>query len=263
MKYKIGDVLWRKQLKFKSEKDLAKYYEKKYSSKGYEYGNILNGFNISRLFQKYRELRAFELLAPKKHERILDVGCGTGRLTKKIAAHCKSIIGVDVASSALKIARKGAPANCTFRKMSAESLNFPNGSFDAVVSVETVEHVLRPKKMLKEILRVLKPNGRLAITNPTINKNIMSRIEIPLHLREYIGVSEHLNEWSHGEFVNMLTGAGFKLDRAFGIAFQLPRFIQYLFFQAKATTVWYQKTFTKIKSFPRNSMFEAVRFYKR
>ncbi len=72
--------------------------------------------------------------------------------------------------------------NVSFRRMTVPPLDFPDGSFDFVVTFQVVEHIRRDDGFLAEIRRVLRPGGRLVITTP--NRE-MSLTRNPWHVREY------------------------------------------------------------------------------
>jgi len=96
-------------------------------------------------------------LAPQPAERILDLGCGDGQLTERIAASGASVVGVDLSPQMLASARsRGIDAH----EGSAESLPFPAHSFDAVFSNAALHWVRDQDKMMAEVARMLRPGGR-------------------------------------------------------------------------------------------------------
>ncbi|WP_169986795.1 class I SAM-dependent methyltransferase [Microbispora sp. H10836] len=105
---------------------------------------------------------------PRAGHRILDVGCGTGYLTRILApvvTPSGHVTGVDPSPPMVEYARRRAPGNCTYVVGEGQSLPFPDGSFDAVVSSLAVHHIpgdARPRA-LREMFRVLRPGGRLVI----------------------------------------------------------------------------------------------------
>jgi trans-aconitate methyltransferase len=99
-----------------------------------------------------------ELLAPRAGERILDLGCGDGRLTERIAAAGAAVVAVDASPAMVEAAvRRGLDA----RVMSADALDF-EAEFDAVFSNAVLHWVLEPQKAIAGIHRALKPSGRFA-----------------------------------------------------------------------------------------------------
>jgi SAM-dependent methyltransferase len=98
-------------------------------------------------------------------DRVLDVACGTGVLAREAIARVSdsgTVVGLDVAEGMLAVAKQLAPT-IDWQQGPAEALPFPDGSFDAVVSQFGLMFFPDRAKALHEMLRVLVPNGRLAI----------------------------------------------------------------------------------------------------
>jgi 2-isopropylmalate synthase len=97
-----------------------------------------------------------ELLAPKKGEYILDIGCGEGSLACEIESSGAKVVAVDLSEDMVeKTKAKGVEAYV----MSAIDLYLKH-KFDAVFSNATLHWVLEPQKALEEIYKVLKKDGR-------------------------------------------------------------------------------------------------------
>jgi ubiquinone/menaquinone biosynthesis C-methylase UbiE len=94
--------------------------------------------------------------------RVLDVGCGLGRLCAAAAARGATPTGVDLADGMVAAARRLHPA-FEFRQADAEALPFAGGSFDAVLAAFLVNHVPRPERAAAELCRVVAPGGRVAV----------------------------------------------------------------------------------------------------
>jgi SAM-dependent methyltransferase len=98
-----------------------------------------------------------EWLAPQPGEHILDLGCGDGQLTQRVAASGASVVGVDNSPTMVAAARaRGIIAD----EGSAESLPYASASFDAVFSNAALHWVRDQDAMIAEVHRVLKPGGR-------------------------------------------------------------------------------------------------------
>jgi ubiquinone/menaquinone biosynthesis C-methylase UbiE len=99
--------------------------------------------------------------------RVLDVGCGTGVLTRLLARwpNVGSVVGVDPAPALLEKARAAAAGmpSATFREGDARSLPFEGATFDVVTSDSMLSHVPGPERAVEEALRVLRPGGCLAV----------------------------------------------------------------------------------------------------
>ena len=98
-----------------------------------------------------------EWLAAQPGERILDLGCGDGQLTQKLAQAGAQVTGVDASAEMAAAARAlGVVAEVG----NAEALPYPDRSFDAVFSNAALHWVRNQDAMLAEVHRVLKPGGR-------------------------------------------------------------------------------------------------------
>jgi len=118
-------------------------------------------------FQFENGKRLVERLDLEAGDRVLDVGCGTGRLARWIAERVSptgSVVGIDPLAERIAIANAGA-GGITFAVGQAEDLGaFASESFDAV-SMSAVFHWVSDKpRALAEIRRVLRPGGRLGVT---------------------------------------------------------------------------------------------------
>lgn len=99
---------------------------------------------------------ALELLDPRPGERILDLGCGDGFLTEKIAEAGCDVVGVDAGPDMIRVAQqKGLNAHV----MDGQALDF-DAEFDAVFSNAALHWMLQPEKVVDGVKRALKPGGR-------------------------------------------------------------------------------------------------------
>lgn len=101
--------------------------------------------------------------------RALHVGCGEGDLDRLIKEGCDELVSCDVNEADVEHARalNRDVGGIEYRVEDGTALRFPNGSFDAVVCMEVIEHVPRPEALLSELARVVAPGGRVVMTCPS------------------------------------------------------------------------------------------------
>lgn len=94
-------------------------------------------------------------------QSILDVGCGTADLLAKLRPR-KRVLGIDMTPAMLA----AGPGRGYVAASAAEHLPFADASFDGAVSINLLEHVPEPSRVLKELARVLCNGGRVVLTTP-------------------------------------------------------------------------------------------------
>jgi ubiquinone/menaquinone biosynthesis C-methylase UbiE len=133
--------------------------------------------NYKLLFPTYRNRYLFirENLAQfgghRKFTKALNLGTGEGDYDPMIASSCAHLIACDINENDLAFARQlnaGTP-NLYYQAEDALNLSFPDNTFDLLTSVDVMEHVGKPERMIAEIARVLRPGGFAFITFPQIN----------------------------------------------------------------------------------------------
>lgn len=151
--------------------------------------------------------------------QILDMAAGSGYGSSILAeSQSNYVVSADLNPIALSYGkrvfrRENVDAICCH----ADSLPFRNNSFDGIVSIETIEHLMDPSSFLKEANRVMKPSRLVIISTP--NKNVTSPIlSAPLN-------PHHVKEYRLRESVQMLEDQGIKV-----IA---------LFYQTQITLCWF------------------------
>lgn len=135
--------------------------------------DLLNKYALKRLY-KPREVfwkQSLDLLNIKKDNSILEVGCGQGLFLSRIVNTYKAKgIGIDVSSRSINYAnKKYKNKNLNYLKGSALKIPFKDKSFDMVLSFDVLEHIENQEKAVLEMIRVLKPKGKILIY--TLNKN--------------------------------------------------------------------------------------------
>ncbi|MBW4552811.1 MAG: methyltransferase domain-containing protein [Aphanocapsa sp. GSE-SYN-MK-11-07L] len=100
-------------------------------------------------------------------DRILDLGCGTGTLIQTLLqiAPEVQVVGLDPVAEMLNLARQKLPTAVELKLGSATDLPFANHSFDVLVSTSAFHYIRDPEQAIQEMQRVLKPGGRLVMTD--------------------------------------------------------------------------------------------------
>ena len=102
-------------------------------------------------------------LLDERHHKVLDVGCGTGLMSAKLAASGRQVCGVDLSAAMIARARKKHDPRIQFIQGDAEKLPAENASFDALVNLISFHHYPNPARAAAEFRRVLHPGGRLVL----------------------------------------------------------------------------------------------------
>jgi ubiquinone/menaquinone biosynthesis C-methylase UbiE len=93
-------------------------------------------------------------------KRVLDVGCGSGRVTNALAPYCESIVGLDISEGLVKIAKRESQSKrAVFVVGDAEHLPFKEETFDVVVCYGLLHHMEYPERVINEASRVLREGG--------------------------------------------------------------------------------------------------------
>lgn len=133
----------------------------------YDWVDVTDNFKgLESIFHKLRQFLIVRLINKyKKEGKVLDAGCGTGLILRKLP---KGTIGIDINPRNIKKAKKHAP----FAKVmlaDIEKLPFKNETFSTIVTAEVIEHQPDPGPSIKELKRVLKRNGVLIGSVPAIS----------------------------------------------------------------------------------------------
>ena len=127
-------------------------------------------FGVIARYAEAAEEEFIDHLQLKPGTRALDVACGTGNTAIPAAKRGAKVTGVDIASNLLVQARERAQQDgvaVEFREGDAEQLDFPDASFDVVLSVFGAMFAPRPERVAAEFLRVCRPGGTIAMGNWT------------------------------------------------------------------------------------------------
>jgi 2-polyprenyl-3-methyl-5-hydroxy-6-metoxy-1,4-benzoquinol methylase len=106
-------------------------------------------------------------LKSKSVSTVLDLGCGNGSFTNIIASHGYQVVGLDHSDTGINLARKQFPL-IHFKQHNVQDLlaSEHHLRYDAVVSNEVIEHLLLPRKLIRNAYDALKPGGLFILTTP-------------------------------------------------------------------------------------------------
>lgn len=133
--------------------------------------------NYKLLFPTYRNRFLFirrhlnKLDVGPKPGKALNLGAGEGDYDAMIARHCGELVSCDINEEDVAYAKElnREVPNVEYRVENALDLTFPDNTFDLLLSMEVIEHVGQPERMVEEVRRVLKPGGLALITFPSLD----------------------------------------------------------------------------------------------
>jgi SAM-dependent methyltransferase len=99
-------------------------------------------------------------------KRVLEIGCGRGAFALWLAGQGAHVTAADFSPAAVDAAARLVGDSCDLAVADVQRIPYPDGAFDVVVSLETLEHVPDPLLGLRELIRVTKPGGRLVVSTP-------------------------------------------------------------------------------------------------
>jgi ubiquinone/menaquinone biosynthesis C-methylase UbiE len=161
----------------------------------------------------------------KKSDVGLDLGCGNGQNTIKVALGCHQVIGLDNNLQNLKMAKKLALEkkinNIKFQRHNLEyKLPFKNKNFNIILCLDTLEHLNKRKRAFQEIKRVLKKNGLILITLP--NKNTTWKQTQRKYNLNSFADPDHKIEYSLEEAKRLLKTYNFKIKKILPVTYDTP-----------------------------------------
>ncbi|MBI2268215.1 MAG: class I SAM-dependent methyltransferase [Candidatus Blackburnbacteria bacterium] len=168
-------------------------YENIYKNESSHFFYVSNHNIIISLVKKY-------LKVPPSKAKILDAGCGTGLLAKKLGRFGK-VCGIDINTEAIKYAKK---RGARVKQGSVNKLPFKKDSFNLIVSLDVLYHKqVNDAKALEEFYRVLKPGGLVIVRVPA-NKWLHLNHDKHVHTRQ---------RYSTNEIKRKIINSGFEVKR--------------------------------------------------
>lgn len=166
-------------------------------------------------------------LAGLKGKRVVDIGCGGGILADSMARRGANVLGIDLATKALRVAMLHAleaqTPNVEYREVSAEALAQEQPeSFDVVTCMEMLEHVPDRPSIVRACARLVKPGGWVFFS--TLNRNTKSFL-FAIVGAEYVlnllpkGTHEYLKFIKPSELAAWSRGAGLTIEQTQGMEY--------------------------------------------
>jgi len=160
----------------------------------------------------------FRLLRPVRGERVLDIGCGTGRHLLMFLERGLDITGLDASPHMLDIARKKLGHRAELHQGLAEDLPFEDNSFDIATLITTLEFMDDPQKALEEACRVTKDRVFLGVLNQYAIKGIERRIK-GIFSESTFNRARFFSVWELRQYVQQILG---KVPLRWGTVLHLP-----------------------------------------
>ena len=157
----------------------------------YDRLNHLMSLGVDRSWRR-RALR--EIVDAGRAQSILDIACGTGDFSLAIAGRMhpdSRIVGLDLSEGMLavmrdKVAKAGLQDKISCEQGDSEAMRFADGSFDVVTIAFGIRNFAHREAALREILRVLKPGGRLVILELSVPENRILRWGYNLYFKHFV-----------------------------------------------------------------------------
>ena len=136
---------------------------------------------------------------------VLDAGCGAGVPVSRYLSKRFNVVGIDISSKMLSLARKNVPG-AEFKKMSMTDIEFAPNSFSLICSFFALFHVSREEipEVLKKFHELLKDNGYLVLSLGELK-------EEKEHVSSFLGEKMYFTATTRKKLIKMLKGMGFKI----------------------------------------------------
>lgn len=158
-------------------------------------------------------------------QTVLEIGCGNGSLAKAMTDAGIQVTGIDPSPSGIEIARQQVPqANFIQMDVNDDPARIQQSEFDAVVASEVVEHLFRPRTLLRFAQTQLRPGGLLLLTTPyhgylkNLSLSLLNKWDFH-HASHKDG--GHIKFWSRKTLTRLLQAEGFEVVHFQGLG-RLP-----------------------------------------
>ncbi|OGY17025.1 MAG: hypothetical protein A2784_04215 [Candidatus Chisholmbacteria bacterium RIFCSPHIGHO2_01_FULL_48_12] len=147
------------------------------------------------------------------NKTILDIGCGAGTISLYLANQGANIIGIDISRKAIDSCKKSAKAlklkdRTQFICNTIEQIKFRR-KFDLIICSEIIEHIPNDKAFLKRVYKLLKNNGLLILSTPSINAPLY-KIGLAQNFDKQVG---HIRRYSKKQISDLVKKSGFTIEK--------------------------------------------------
>jgi len=152
--------------------------------------------------------------------RVVDIGCGNGALCRELTRRGYEVVGCDPSADGVRLARSAAP-ELVFHQIGVDEgpSTVGNESFDVAIATEVIEHLIKPRNLLRFATRLLRPGGHLIITTPYHGylKNLVLALtnKWDSHLTPFWD-GGHIKFWSRKTLSHLLNEEGFRVVQFIG-----------------------------------------------
>ncbi|ABF07415.1 class I SAM-dependent methyltransferase [Cupriavidus metallidurans] len=183
-----------------------------------QFGATANAYLTSAVHAQGADLeqlkQALAYLKPVAHSRVLDLGCGAGHASFAAATVANEVVAYDLSAAMLEVvagaARDRGLGNVKTQQGAAEQLPFDDASFCAVVSRMSAHHWRDVPAALREIQRVLKPNGKVVLIDIVGAEDPLC--DTWLQSVELLRDPSHIRDYTPTVWTQMFEAAGFQVE---------------------------------------------------
>lgn len=184
-----------------SEEEINNIYTENYFE--YEIENQKNFFNLMLLGLKDIDFENIKETFPNK--RMLDIGCATGMLLNHLKNEGFDTYGVEICKESAEYAKKNYSLNIYQKHL--KECNFKENYFGVIHFSHLIEHVPNPNEFLKEVYKILSPNGYIILTTPNADGLFAKKYK-----ENWRAVMpQHLWLFRKNTLINFLKDIGFKI----------------------------------------------------